>query len=127
MSEADRHELDIAGWLHDCGKIATPDHIMEKSTKLETIFDRIKYVDAKFEIISRDLKIAYQQKIICAMKLQTSLSKSQQFERLLDTELKQLALDRALLQRVNVGGEFLGDAELEHIRTHCKQIPTRYK
>lgn len=122
MSEADRHELDIAGWLHDCGKIATPDHIMEKSTKLETIFDRIKYVDAKFEIISRDLKIAYQQKIICAMKLQKPIE-VQQFERLLDTELKQLALDRALLQRVNVGGEFLGDAELEHI----ERIANKYQ
>ena len=122
MSEADRHELDIAGWLHDCGKIATPFHIMEKSTKLETIFDRIKYVDAKFEIISRDLKIAYQQKIICAMKLQKPIE-VQQFERLLDTELKQLALDRALLQRVNVGGEFLGDAELEHI----ERIANKYQ
>ena len=122
MTEADRHELDIAGWLHDCGKIATPDHIMEKSTKLETIFDRIKYVDAKFEIISRDLKIAYQQKIICAMKLQKPIE-VQQFERLLDTELKQLALDRALLQRVNVGGEFLGDAELEHI----ERIANKYQ
>jgi len=104
------------------GKIATPDHIMEKSTKLETIFDRIKYVDAKFEIISRDLKIAYQQKIICAMKLQKPIE-VQQFERLLDTELKQLALDRALLQRVNVGGEFLGDAELEHI----ERIANKYQ
>ncbi|MEI8623656.1 HD domain-containing phosphohydrolase [Pseudoalteromonas sp. B137] len=122
MTEADRHELDIAGWLHDCGKIATPDHIMEKSTKLETIFDRIKYVDAKFEIISRDLKIAYQQKIICAMKLQKPIE-VQQFERLLDTELKQLALDRALLQRVNVGGEFLGEAELEHI----ERIANKYQ
>ncbi|KAF7779280.1 hypothetical protein PMAN_a0137 [Pseudoalteromonas marina] len=114
MSDSDRHQLDIAGWLHDCGKIATPDHIMEKATKLETIFDRINYIDAKFEIISRDLKINYQEQIISAMKNGKPVE-VQQFERLLDTELKQVALDRALLQRINVGGEFLGDKELAQI------------
>lgn len=114
MSDSDRHELDIAGWLHDCGKIATPDHIMEKSTKLETIFDRIEYIDAKFEIIKRDLEIDYQKQIISAMKLNRPIEVLQ-FERLLDTELKQLSLDRAFLQRVNVGGEFLSDEDVANI------------
>jgi HD-GYP domain-containing protein (c-di-GMP phosphodiesterase class II) len=122
MSESQRHELDIAGWLHDCGKIATPDHIMEKSTKLETIFDRIEFINAKFEVITRDLQIKYQQQIISALK-QNKPIEVQQLERLLDTELKQLNLDRALLQRVNVGGEFLGDEEESQI----KIIATRYK
>ena len=118
MSDSDRHQLDIAGWLHDCGKIATPDHIMEKATKLETIFDRISFIDAKFEIISRDLKINYQEQIISAMKNGKPVE-VQQLERLLDTELKQVALDRALLQRINVGGEFLGDKELAQIRSRA--------
>ena len=119
MSDSDRHQLDIAGWLHDCGKIATPDHIMEKATKLETIFDRISFIDAKFEIISRDLKINYQEQIISAMKNGKPVE-VQQLERLLDTELKQVALDRALLQRINVGGEFLGDKELAQIERIAK-------
>ena len=120
MSPEDRHELSVAGWLHDCGKIATPDHIMEKSTKLETIFDRIEFIDAKFEIISRDLELSYQQKIISAIKQNKSIEVLQ-FERLLETELKQLALDRALLQRVNIGGEFLGEEEQAHILRISKQ------
>ena len=120
MSPADRHELNVAGWLHDCGKIATPDHIMEKSTKLETIFDRIAFIDAKFEIISRDLELSYQQHIIYALK-QNKPIEVLQFERLLETELKQLALDRALLQRVNIGGEFLGEEEQAHIIRISKQ------
>jgi HD-GYP domain-containing protein (c-di-GMP phosphodiesterase class II) len=119
MSDSDRHQLDIAGWLHDCGKIATPDHIMEKATKLETIFDRISFIDAKFEIVSRDLKINYQEQIILAMKNGKPVE-VQQLERLLDTELKQVALDRALLQRINVGGEFLGDKELAQIERIAK-------
>jgi len=120
MSPEDRHELSVAGWLHDCGKIATPDHIMEKSTKLETIFDRIEFIDAKFEIISRDLELSYQQQIISAIKQNKSVEVLQ-FERLLETELKQLALDRALLQRVNIGGEFLGEEEQAHILRISKQ------
>ena len=119
MSDSDRHQLDIAGWLHDCGKIATPDHIMEKATKLETIFDRISFIDAKFEIVSRDLKINYQEQIISAMKNGKPVE-VQQLERLLDTELKQVALDRALLQRINVGGEFLDDKELAQIERIAK-------
>ena len=120
MSPEDRHELSVAGWLHDCGKIATPDHIMEKSTKLETIFDRIEFIDAKFEIISRDLELSYQQQIVSAIKQNKSVEVLQ-FERLLETELKQLALDRALLQRVNIGGEFLGEEEQAHILRISKQ------
>ncbi|WP_166419766.1 HD domain-containing phosphohydrolase [Pseudoalteromonas sp. Z1A8] len=126
MSAADRHELNVAGWLHDCGKIATPDHIMEKSTKLETIFDRIEFIDAKFEIISRDLEISYQQQIIFAMKKNKPIEVLQ-LERLLDTDLKQLALDRALLQRVNVGGEFLGEEEQAHIIRISKQYSLKIK
>ena len=121
MSEADRHELNVAGWLHDCGKIATPDHIMEKSTKLETIFDRIEYIDAKFEVIKRDINISYQQQIISSLK-QNKPIEVKQLERLLDTELKQLSLDRALLKRINVGGEFLGESEIDEIQ----RIANRY-
>lgn len=120
MSESDRHELNIAGWLHDCGKIATPDHIMEKSTKLETIFDRIEYIDAKFEIVKRDLDLGYQQQIITALKENKPI-KVTQLERQLDRELKQLSLDRALIRKVNIGGEFLDENELKAIQRIAKK------
>ncbi|WP_372861718.1 GAF and HD-GYP domain-containing protein [Pseudoalteromonas sp.] len=120
MSESDRHELNIAGWLHDCGKIATPDHIMEKSTKLETIFDRIEYIDAKFEIVKRDLDLDYQQQIITALKENKPI-KVTQLERQLDRELKQLSLDRALIRKVNIGGEFLDENELKAIQRIAKK------
>src|SRR5437879_8718592 len=58
MSEKDRYELKIAGMLHDCGKVTTPVHVVDKATKLETIFDRISLVDTRFEVLKRDLEIA---------------------------------------------------------------------
>src|SRR5688572_8517557 len=57
MTEKDRYELKIAGLLHDCGKVTTPVHVVDKATKLETIYDRIHLIDTRFEILKRDLEI----------------------------------------------------------------------
>lgn len=114
MTDADRHEIDIAGWLHDCGKIATPDHIIEKSKKLQTIFDRIEFVNAKFEIAAKDIEIAYQSKIINALQKGKTIE-VQQLKTSMDRELKQLKLDRSFVQKVNVGGEYLSDQDIDSI------------
>ena len=55
MTKEDFNELSVAAWLHDCGKVATPEYIMDKSKKLETIFDRIALINARFEIATRDI------------------------------------------------------------------------
>src|SRR5436190_13386676 len=58
MSDVDRYELKIAGLLHDCGKVTTPVHVVDKATKLETLFDRIYLIDTRFEVLRRDAEIA---------------------------------------------------------------------
>ena len=57
MSDKDRYELKIAGLLHDCGKVTTPVHVVDKATKLQTIYDRIHTVDTRFEVVKRDAEI----------------------------------------------------------------------
>ncbi len=57
MTDKDRYELKIAGLLHDCGKVTTPVHVVDKATKLESIFDRIHLVDTRFEVLKRDAEI----------------------------------------------------------------------
>ena len=47
-------ELSIAGWLHDCGKVTTPEYVVDKATKLETIYDRIHEIRTRFEVLKRD-------------------------------------------------------------------------
>lgn len=121
MSPEERHQLDIAGWLHDCGKIATPDSVMEKGKKLQTVFDRIQYIDAKLEIAARDIKIKYQAEIIQALKLGNSIDVIQ-LARVEEVAEKQINLDRAFLQKINVGGEFLSDEQLAYIQ----EIGSRY-
>src|SRR3954466_11713215 len=57
MTEKDRYELKIAGLLHDCGKVTTPVHVVDKATKLETLYDRIHLIDTRFEVLKRDAEI----------------------------------------------------------------------
>tara|TARA_R110000868_G_scaffold162903_2_gene394531 strand:- start:71431 stop:73182 length:1752 start_codon:yes stop_codon:yes gene_type:complete len=57
LTDIEWHELDLAAWLHDCGKITTPDHVVEKATKLETIHNRIHEIRTRFEVLRRDAEI----------------------------------------------------------------------
>jgi HD-GYP domain-containing protein (c-di-GMP phosphodiesterase class II) len=57
MTDLEKYELEVAAWLHDCGKITTPEYVVDKGTKLETIFDRIHLVQARFEVLRRDAEI----------------------------------------------------------------------
>lgn len=91
MTDKDRHELKIAGLLHDCGKITTPVHVVDKATKLQTIFDRIHLLDTRFEVLKRDAEIA--------------LLKGELSEQAYQTRLQQIDADRQFLRQSNVGGE----------------------
>jgi HD-GYP domain-containing protein (c-di-GMP phosphodiesterase class II) len=101
MSEADRYELKIAGLLHDCGKITTPVHVVDKATKLETIFDRIALIDARFEIMLRDAKISLLQGLITRAEY--------------DEWKRRLLAERDLVHTANTGGEFMEDTAVKAI------------
>jgi HD-GYP domain-containing protein (c-di-GMP phosphodiesterase class II) len=103
LTDKDRYELKIAGMLHDCGKITTPVHVVDKATKLQTIFDRIHLVDTRFEVLKRDALIK---------KLEGHLSEEQYQAR-----IKQLNDDREFLRQSNIGGEKMKDADVERVRT----------
>lgn len=98
MTDEDFHELSVAAWLHDCGKVATPEYIMDKSKKLETIFDRIELVNARFEIAARD--ITYSDK----------LTEKEKF-----AQLKELASDREFINEANTGGEYFDDEKIVRV------------
>ncbi|MDX1464442.1 MAG: HD domain-containing phosphohydrolase [Halomonas sp.] len=56
-----RTTFHLAAWLHDCGKLTTPDEVMEKATKLEARYNRIHEVRTRFEVLWRDADVAYWQ------------------------------------------------------------------
>ena len=103
MSERDRKELWVAGLLHDCGKITTPVHVVEKSTKLETIFDRIRLIDTRFEVLKRDAEIrALEQQRAAGWDDAQGIA---EIDLRLRKELAQLDDDRNFLRRANIGSE----------------------
>ncbi len=107
-------EYRIAAWLHDCGKITTPEHIVDKGTKLETIYNRIHEVRMRFEVLSRDAEIDYW-RTIAKRPGDTAVAATA-----LQARQQQLQKDFHFVAECNVGGEFLGDAEKKRLREIAK-------
>ncbi len=128
MSEKDRYELKIAGLLHDCGKITTPVHVVDKATKLETIFDRISLVDTRFEVLKRDAEIAAMEAKLerarrPGLDEMAPRTMTSELDRTLRDRLRQLDEDRKFLRRCNNGGESMSREEQERVR----KLGTTYK
>lgn len=104
MTDKDRYELKIAGLLHDCGKITTPVHVVDKATKLETIFDRVHLVSQRFDILIRDAEIAMMKTRLVALEAGDSVAADRANEEFL-AKVRQLEDDREFLKRANKGSE----------------------
>jgi len=104
MTEKDRYELKIAGLLHDCGKITTPVHVVDKATKLQTIFDRIELVSTRFDVLRREAEVEMLRAKIEAMEAgdEASIRRAQDAYA---AKLKQYDDDREFLRRTNFGSE----------------------
>ena len=109
LSELEWYELHIAAWLHDCGKVVTPVHVMDKSKKLETINDRIDTVRARFEVTLRDARLR-------AYDRERAGEDAATVQRELEEESAALRDDLAFLEKTNFGGEFLPREGQERIR-----------
>jgi HD-GYP domain-containing protein (c-di-GMP phosphodiesterase class II) len=109
MTEEERYEFRIAAWLHDCGKVVTPPHVMDKATKLETIFDRMDMVRDRFEILRRDAELEAWEKI------RNGATHADEAWAEHTSDLAELDAELAFLERVNIGGEFLAEADIDRI------------
>ena len=104
MSENDIHELRIASLLHDCGKITTPVHVVDKPTKLHTLFDRIGLLDTRFEVLKRDAEILMLKKLGLRIADQ-GLEEEGVIRAEFEARIRQLDDDREFLRLCNVGCE----------------------
>lgn len=100
--------LHIASWLHDCGKVTTPEYVVDKATKLETIYDRIHEIRMRVEVLKRDAEIRYWQQV--AKGGNPSALRAD-----LDTELHTLDQDYAFIAECNEGGEFMAPEKVERL------------
>ncbi len=120
MTDRDRYELKIAGLLHDCGKVTTPVHVVDKATKLQTIFDRIALIDTRFEVVKRDAEITALRKRLNALERRAADS---ELGREIESRLKPIEDDREFLRRANVGVEAMKEEDIARV----SEISERYR
>ncbi len=103
-------ELHIAGWLHDCGKVTTPEAVVDKATKLECIHNRIHEIRMRFEVLKRDAEIAFYRDLGAGRGTEADLRAR------LDARLARLDDDFAFIAECNLGGEFMAPERVERLR-----------
>lgn len=109
LSENEWEELHTACWLHDCGKITTPEFVVDKATKLELIYDRIHEIRMRFEVLKREKEIA-------SLRSRIPDALLAEPDRLLEETLRKLDEDFYFIAQCNIGGEFLPDSALARIQ-----------
>ena len=100
FSDDELDELYVAGWLHDFGKVATPEYIMNKSTKLEGLYDKIEQIKLRFEILKKDVEIEYYKNTIKKIDLNNES---------INIKSQKIDEDFKFLEKSNVGGEFMSN------------------
>jgi HD-GYP domain-containing protein (c-di-GMP phosphodiesterase class II) len=111
MTDKDRYELKIAGLLHDCGKVTTPVHIVDKATKLQTIHDRIELIATRFEVIKRDAELA-------ALRNEEAAAE-------ITRRCAAIDADCAFLRKCNLGAEAMRAIDRERIHAIARKYRWR--
>ncbi len=120
FSDKEMYELKIAAWLHDCGKVATPEFVVDKSTKLETIYDRVNEVETRFAVIKRDEEIKKLKKELNIEKDRSlsSIEKAEKIDHLTKGYRKRVRIlkkDLDFIKESNIGGEFMSGDKKERV------------
>ncbi|QOP40572.1 HD domain-containing phosphohydrolase [Sulfurimonas marina] len=108
-TEDELREFELGAWLHDCGKVTTPEYVVDKSTKLETIYNRIHEIRTRFEVLWRDAQIRYLEARLNDKDEQQAL---EQFKK----EQAQLLKDFEFIASVNIGGEFMSQEQQQRVK-----------
>ena len=110
--------VHVAAWLHDCGKVTTPEYVVDKSTKLETLYDRIHEVRMRFEVLKRDAAIACLEAVVGGEAEDAARAR-------LAAELRKLDDDFAFVATCNEGGEFMAPEKLARLQEIAARTWTR--
>jgi len=114
IDEKSEREISIAAWLHDCGKVVTPEYVVDKATKLETIYNRIHEIRTRFEVIYRDL-------IIESLNKKLNGEDEKEVDKWLEKEHEKLKEEFEFVAKANLGGEYMSEKERNKIKEIAKR------
>lgn len=109
MTDVERYEFRLGAWLHDCGKLTSPEHIIDKATKLETLYNRIHEIRTRFEVLWRDAQILYLQRL-------SEGEDPSDLAHWLEQRQQTLHNDFAFVAACNIGGESMSDADIRRLK-----------
>ncbi|WP_075107944.1 HD domain-containing phosphohydrolase [Neptuniibacter marinus] len=118
LSRDNWEAIHVASWLHDCGKITTPEFIVDKATKLETLYDRIHEIRMRVEVMKREAEIRFLRSALSAAGVTCD-------DMALHEELSQLDDDFAFIAKLNQGGEYLDESKQDRMNTIAQKTWTR--
>ncbi len=118
-SEDEWSEFRIGAWLHDCGKVTTPEYVVDKATKLETIYNRLHEIRTRFEVLLRDAEIAAHKAVAAGQDADSAWATY-------EARKAQLQSDFAFVAETNLGGEFMAPERVERIRAIAEQTWWRH-
>ena len=110
LSDEEWYELKVSAWMHDCGKLATPDSVLDKSTKLHRMLDGIDAIEARFAAMKAQLRIAHLEDLV------ENPTDKNALENLYKTEIEKIDDDLEFVRTSNKGGEFMSEESKERIR-----------
>lgn len=119
LDDDKRYELYLAAWLHDCGKVTTPEYVVDKATKLETITDRLHEIRTRFEVLRRDAEIEY-------LKKRLDGGDEADLKPAFEARCQELQEQFAFVAETNLGGEFMKPERVEQLKAVGAQTWTRY-
>lgn len=123
LTEEEWYELKVGAWLHDCGKVTTPEYVVDKATKLETISDRIHEVRMRFEVVKCEARIKYQQALLDGKGKKKA--DREKLEKALTRKLAKLDEDYAFIANANIGVEYMEEADMDRVRKIANMKWTR--
>jgi len=114
LDEDERNTMEIAAMLHDCGKVVTPEWVVDKANKLDSIVNRIHLVALRFEVLRRDALLAYYRAL-------AEGEEQESIEAIYQERLRQLDEDLTFLEKCNSGGEFVSSEQVLRLKSIARQ------
>ncbi|MGR6834330.1 HD-GYP domain-containing protein [Aliivibrio wodanis] len=115
LSKSQWEELYLASWLHDCGKLTTADHVIDKATKLDMFTNRIHEIRTRYEILKRDAELAYLHELL------KNRQNTPELESHYHNTIKELDEEFAFIAQSNLGAEFFSEDSIERLNKIAKR------